>query len=112
MEGALNEVTGLSSHQTQSDKSVAELKSLEGKVSNCEQVTTNMAEEIRRIGLSLEDAEKRVHGAEAMAESHKAFFSQLINWVHNLEHPAVWSTSTALGTRFAHVDGGTSVQPL
>ena len=45
---------------------------------NCDRVTTK----------------KRVHGVEAMAESHKASLSQLINWVHNLEHPAVLSTST------------------
>ena len=31
---------------------------------------------------------------EAMVESHKASISQLINRVHNLEHPAVLSTST------------------
>ena len=49
---------------------------------------------IRRIGLGFEDAEKRVHGVEAMAESQKASISQLINRVHNLEHPAVSSTST------------------
>ena len=94
LEGVLNEVTGLISHRAQLDKSVEELKGLEGKVWNCDQVTTNMAEEIRRIGLNFEDAEKRVHGVEAMAESHKASLSQLINRVHNLEHPAVSSTST------------------
>ena len=60
---------------------------------NCDRVTTNMAEEIRRIGLNFEDAEKRVHGVEAMVESHKASNSQLINRVLNLEHPAVSSTS-------------------
>ena len=65
LEGVLNEVTGLISHRAQSDKSVEELKSLEGKVLNCDRVTTNMAEEIRRIGLNFEDAEKRVHGVEA-----------------------------------------------
>ena len=53
-----------------------------------------MAEEIRWIGLNFEDAENWVHGVEAMAESQKASFSQLINPVHNLEHPAVSSTST------------------
>ena len=37
---------------------------------NCDRVTTNMAEEIRRIGLNFGDAEKRVHGVEAMVESH------------------------------------------
>ena len=31
---------------------------------------------------------------KALAESHKASISQLINRVHNLEHPAVSSTST------------------
>ena len=60
---------------------------------NCDPVTTNMAEEIRRIGLNLEDAQKRVHGVEAMEESQKASFSQLITREHNLEHPAVLSTS-------------------
>ena len=94
LEGVLNELTGLISHRAQLDKSVEELKSLEGKVLNCDRVTTNMAEEIRRIGLNVGDAEKRVHGVEAMAESHKASISQLINRVHNLEHPAVSSTST------------------
>ena len=94
IEGVLNEVTGLSSHRARLDKSVEELKSLEGKVLNCDQVTTNMAEEIRRIGLNFGDAEKRVHGVEAMVESHEASISQLINRVHNLEHPAVSSTST------------------
>ena len=92
--GVLNEVTGLSSHLAQLDKSVEEVEALEGKVLNCDRVTTNMVEEIRRIGLNFEDAEKRVHGVEAMAESHKASISKLINWVHNLEHPAVLSTST------------------
>ena len=61
---------------------------------NCDRVTSNMAEEIRRIGLNFEDAEERVHGVEAMVESHEASISQLINRVHNLEHPAVSSTST------------------
>ena len=61
---------------------------------NSDRVTTNMAEEIRRIGLNLEDAKKQVHGVEAIAESQKASFSQLINRVHNLEHPAVSSTFT------------------
>ena len=42
-----------------------ELKSLEGKVLNCDRVTTNMAEENRRIGLNFGDAEKQVHGVEA-----------------------------------------------
>ena len=70
LEGVLNEVTGLISHRAQLDKSVEELKSLEGKVLNCDRVTTNMAEEIRRIGLNFGDAEKRVHGVEAMVESH------------------------------------------
>ena len=67
---------------------------MEGKVLNCDRVTTNMAEEIWRIGLNVEDAEKQVHSVEAMVESHKASISQLINAVHNLEHPAVSSTST------------------
>ena len=31
---------------------------------------------------------------EAIVESHKASISQLINRVHNFEHPAVSSTST------------------
>ena len=70
LEGVLNEVTGLISHRTQLDKSVEELRSLEDKVLNSDQVTTNMAEEIRRIGLNFGDAEKRVHGVEAMVESH------------------------------------------
>ena len=95
LEGVLNEVTGLSSHRAQLDKSVEELKSLEGKVLNCDHVTTNMAEEIRRIGLNFEDAEKRVHSVEAMAVSRRASISQRINRVHKLEHPAVSSTSTA-----------------
>ena len=94
LEGALNEVTGLSSHRAQLDKLVEELKGLEGKVLNCDQVTTNMAEGIWRIGLNFEDAEKRSHGVEAMVESHKASLSQLINRVHNLEHPGVSSRST------------------
>ena len=94
LEGVLNEVTEWSSHRTQFDKSIEELKIVEGKVLNCERVTTNMAEEIRRIGLNFEDAENQVHGVEALGESHKASTSQLINRVHNLEHPAVSSTST------------------
>ena len=61
---------------------------------NCDRVTSNIAEEIRRIGLNFEDAEERVHGVEAMVESHEASISELINRVHNLEHPAVSSTST------------------
>ena len=61
---------------------------------NCDPVTTNMADEIRRIGLNFEDAEKGVHGVEAMVESHTASISQLINAVHNSEHSAVSSTST------------------
>ena len=71
----MNEVTGLSSHRAQLDKSVEELKGLERKVFNYERGTTNMAEEMRRIGLNFEDAEKRVHGVEAMMESHKASIS-------------------------------------
>ena len=47
LEGVCNEVTGLSSHRARLDKSVEELKSLEGKVLNCDRVTTNMAEEIQ-----------------------------------------------------------------
>ena len=70
------------------------MKSLEGRVLNCDRVTTIMAEEIRLIGLNFQDAEKRVHGVEAMVESHKASISQLIHRVHNLDHPAVSSTST------------------
>ena len=70
LEGVLNEVTGLISHRAQLDNSVQELKSLEGKVLNCDRVTTNVAEEIRRIGLNFGDAKKRVHGVEAMVESH------------------------------------------
>ena len=96
LEGVLNEVTGLISHHPQLDKSVEEFKSLEDKVLNCDRVTTNMAEEIRRIRLNFGDAEKRLYGGEAMVESHKASFSQLINWLHNLEHPAVSSTSTGV----------------
>ena len=61
---------------------------------DCDRVTTNMAGEIRRIGLNFEDAEKRVHGVEAMVESHKPSISQLIRRLHNLEHPAVSSTYT------------------
>ena len=94
LEGVLNEVTALSSHRAQLDQPVEDLKSLEGKVLYCDRATTNMAEEIRRIGLNFEDAEKRVHGVEAMAESHKESISQLVNRVHNLEHSAVSSTST------------------
>ena len=94
LKGVLNEVTGLSSNRARLVKSVEELKSLEGKVLNCDRVTTNMAEEIRQIGLNFEDAEKRVHGVQARVESHKASISQLINRVHNLEHPAVSSSST------------------
>ena len=94
LKGLLNEVTGLISHRAEFEKSVEELKILEGKVLNRDQVNTNMAEEIRRIGLNFEDAEKRVHGVKAMVESHKTSISQLINRVHNLEHPAVSSTST------------------
>ena len=95
--GVLNELTGLSSHRAQLDKSVEELKRLECKLLNCDRVTTNMAEEIRRMGLKFEDAEKQVHGLEAMAESHKESFLQLVNCVHNLEHPDVPSTSTGQG---------------
>ena len=94
LEGVCNEVTGLISHRAGWDKSVEELRSVEGKVLNCDRVTTSMAEEIRRIGLNFEYAEKRVHGVEAMGESHKASFPLLINRVHNVEHPAVSSTST------------------
>ena len=94
LEGVLNEVTGLSSHRVQLDKLVEELKGLEGNVLNCYRVTTNMAEEIWRIGLNFEEAEKRVHGVEAMVESHKASVSNLMNRVHDLEHPGVSSTST------------------
>ena len=36
LEGVLNEVTGLSSHRTLLDKSVKDLKGLEGKVLNCD----------------------------------------------------------------------------
>ena len=68
--------------------------SLESKLLNCDGVTPNMAWEIRRLCLNFEDAEKRMRGVEAMAEGHKASISQLINRVHNLEHPAVSSTST------------------
>ena len=93
----LNEVTGLISHRAQLDQSVKELKSLEGKVLNCDRVTTNKAEEIRRIGLIFGDAQKRVHGVEATVESHKASISELINRVHNFEHPAASSTSTGEG---------------
>ena len=107
LEGVCNEVTGLSSQRAGLDKSVEELKSLEGKVLNCDRVTTNMAEEIRWIGLNFEYAQKRVHGVEAMVESHKASISQLINRVHNLEHPAVSSTSTAeVGEAKVPANGG------
>ena len=60
---------------------------------NCDKVTTNMAEEIQRIGLNFEGAKKRVHGVEAMPEAQKASPSQLINQVYNLKHPAVSLTS-------------------
>ena len=93
LEGVLNEVTGWSSHRARLDKLVKELNNLEGKVLNCDRVTSNVSEEIRRIGLNFEDAEKQVHGVEAMAESHKESIFQLINAVHNLEHPAVSPTS-------------------
>ena len=53
LEGVLNEVTGLSLHRARLDKSVEELNSFEGKVLNCDRVTTNMAKEIRQIGLKL-----------------------------------------------------------
>ena len=65
-----NEVTGLSSHRARVDKSVEELKTLEGNVLNCGRVTNNMAEEIQQIGLNFEDAEKRPRGVEAIAERH------------------------------------------
>ena len=94
LQGVLNEVTGFISHRAQLDKSVEELKCFEGKVLNCDWVTTNMAEEIQWIGLNFGDAKNLVHGVEAMVESHKASLPQLINRVHNLEHPAVSSTST------------------
>ena len=94
LEGVSNVVTGLGSHRAQLDKSVEEMKSLECKVLNSDWVTTNMAEEIRWIGLNFEYTAKRVHGVEAMAESRKASLSQLVNRVHNLDHPAVSSTST------------------
>ena len=58
LEGVLSEVTVLSSHWAQLDKSVLELKGLEGKVLNRDRVTTNMAQQIQRIGLNFEDAEK------------------------------------------------------
>ena len=61
---------------------------------NFDRVTTIMPEKIRRIGLNFEDAKKWVHGVEAMVENPRASLSQLINRVHNLEHPAVSSTST------------------
>ena len=94
LEGVLNEVTGLSAHRAQQDKSVEKMMGLESKVSNCDRVATNMAEGTRRIGLNFEDAKKGVHGVGAMVGSHKASSSQLINRVHNLEHPAVSSKST------------------
>ena len=84
LEGVLNEVTGLTSHRAQLDKSVEEWKSLEGKVLNGDRVTTNMAEEIRQIGVNFDDAEKLVHVVEAMAESHR-FPSWLIGYT-------TWST--------------------
>ena len=90
IEGVLNEVTGLISHRAQLDKSVEELKGFEGKVLNRDRATTNMAEEVWRIGLNFEDAEKWVHGVEAMVESHQASISPSLS----IEHPAVWSTST------------------
>ena len=37
---------------------------------NCDRITTNMAEEIRRIGLNFGAAENWVHVVEAMVESH------------------------------------------
>ena len=77
LKGVLNEVTALSSHGAQLDESFQELKSLEAKVLNCDRVTTNMAEEIRRIGLNFEDAEKRVHGVEAMAKATRHLFPSL-----------------------------------
>ena len=94
LEGVLNEVTGPSSHRAKLEKLVEDLKGLEGKVLNCDQVTTSMVEKILRIGLNFKDAEKWVHGVEAMVGSHKASISQRINQVHNLEHPAVSSTAT------------------
>ena len=60
LEEVLDEVTGFISQRAQLDKSVEELKSLEGKVLNCDRPSTNMAQEIRRIGLNFGDAEKRV----------------------------------------------------
>ena len=75
LNGALNEVTALSAHWAKLDKLVEELKILEGKVLNCDRVTTNMAAKIRRIGRNFEDAQKRVHAVEAMAGSHKACIS-------------------------------------
>ena len=59
LKGVPNEVTGLSSQRARLDKSLEELKGSEGKVLNCDRVTTNMAEEIRRIGLNFEDGEKK-----------------------------------------------------
>ena len=55
-EEAFNELTRLSSHQAKVEKSVQESKSLEGKVLKCELVTTNMADEIRAIGVQFEGA--------------------------------------------------------
>ena len=65
LEGLLNQVTKLISHRAELDKSVEELKSLEGKVLNCDRVTINMAKDMWRIGLNFGDAKKRVHGVEA-----------------------------------------------
>ena len=98
LEGVLNEVTELISHWAQLDKSIEELKSLEGKVLNCDRVTTNMADEIWRMGLNFEDAKKRLHGVEAMAESHKASFSRAC------------LSSTQLGAPccFVHIHRGSS----
>ena len=49
LEGMSNEVTGWSSHRARLDKWGEELNSFEGKVLNCDRVTTNMAEEIQLI---------------------------------------------------------------
>ena len=43
---------------------------------NCDRVTTNMAEEIRRIGLNFEDAEKRVHGGKPQGFYFPAYQSR------------------------------------
>ena len=75
LDGVLNKVTAVSAHWARLDKSVEELKILEGKMLNCDRVTTNMAAETRRIGRNFEDAQKRVHGVKAMAGSHKACIS-------------------------------------